>query len=100
MYEFVQFSQHLHPFFSTVVCVSVLNPAMMSSKILNASAWDDLNLTGEVGGLTLQQGGITRRLLNDSINAGNPWDNVAVATLVAIIVFDVCFPAFQGLLKR
>ncbi|KAJ5162131.1 hypothetical protein N7492_007523 [Penicillium capsulatum] len=89
MYEYVQFSQQLHPFFSTVICVSVSNPALMSSKILNASAWDDINLTGEVGNLTLQQGAITRRLLNDSINDGNPWNNVAVATLVAVIIFDL-----------
>lgn len=89
MYEYVQFSQQLHSFFSTVVCVSVSDPAMMSSKILNASAWDDLNLTGEVGSLTLEQANITRRLLNNAINDGNPWDNVAVATLVAVIVFDV-----------
>lgn len=67
----------------------------MSSKILNASAWDDLTATGEIGALTLQQCGITRRLLNDSINDGQEGSDVTVAALIAVLLFDVCLSALR-----
>lgn len=98
MYEYVRFSHQIHPFFSTVVCAAVSHPALMSSKILNASAWDDLSSTGEIGTLTIQQCGITRRLLNDFINDGQECSDVTLAALVAVLLFDVRFVTL-GLFK-
>ena len=90
MYEYVHFSHQIHPFFSTVICAAVSHPALMSSKILNASAWDDLNIAGEISVLTLQQCAITRRLLKDSLSEDEEaCSDVTIAALVAVLLFDV-----------
>ncbi|KAJ5198060.1 uncharacterized protein N7498_007177 [Penicillium cinerascens] len=90
MYEYVHFSHQIHPFFSTVICAAVSHPALMSSKILNASAWDDLSITGKISALTLQQCAITRRLLNDSFSeGGEACSDVTIAALVAVFLFDL-----------
>jgi hypothetical protein len=90
MYEYLHYGHLLHPFFSTVICAAVSHPALMSSKILNASAWDDLSISGEISDLTLQQCVITRKLLDDSLSVGEEaCSDVTIAALVALILFDV-----------
>ncbi|KAJ5594254.1 uncharacterized protein N7459_000462 [Penicillium hispanicum] len=90
MYHYVRDSHRVHPFFSTVISAAISHPALMSSKILNASAWDDLSAVGRISGLTLQQGAITRRLFDESVRTREEvCSDVNIATLIAILLFDL-----------
>jgi hypothetical protein len=62
----------------------------MSSKILNASAWDDISTTGETSDLTRQQLTITRNLLNTSFdNLEEGCGDSNIAAMIAVLLFDV-----------
>lgn len=62
----------------------------MSSKILNASSWDDLKTGQEISDISLQQGLITRRLLSESMqDRAEACSDVTMAALVSVILFDV-----------
>jgi len=90
MYQYVHCSHQIHPFFATVICAAVSHPALMSSKILNASAWDDISTNGHISDLTYQQCNITRRLLSQSLEDREvALSDMNIAALIAILLFDV-----------
>jgi hypothetical protein len=62
----------------------------MSTKILNASAWDDLNIEGQISSLTLQQCAITRKLLGEVLEDRElACSEPTFAALAATLLFDV-----------
>lgn len=90
MFEYVHSGTGLHRFFSTVIYAAITHPALMSAKILNASAWDDLSATDNISAITLQQSHITRQLLNESLaNREQCFSDVTTAALIAVLLFDV-----------
>lgn len=73
-----------------VVLAAATYAPLMSAKILTASAWDDINNVGEISNLTLEQGVITRRLMNDSFNnVHEASSDVNIAALISLLIFDV-----------
>jgi hypothetical protein len=90
MYRYLNYSHHIHHFFSTVVYAALTHLPLMSSKILNASAWDDISSTGEISDLTLQQRTITRNLLNASFeNMEEGCSDSNIAAMIAVLLMDV-----------
>lgn len=90
MYQYVQYSHQIHPFFATVISAAVSHPALISSKILNASAWDDISTKGHISDLTFQQCHITRRLISQSLeDRAVAFSDMNIAALIAILLFDV-----------
>uniref|UniRef100_A0A093VEJ3 Uncharacterized protein n=1 Tax=Talaromyces marneffei PM1 TaxID=1077442 RepID=A0A093VEJ3_TALMA len=67
-HQYIESSAYLHPFFRTMIPITVLNPPLMSTKLVNATAWDDLNGPNpEISALTLFQRDIAENMLLDSI---------------------------------
>ncbi|OOQ81812.1 hypothetical protein PEBR_43273 [Penicillium brasilianum] len=90
MYEYVNSGAGLPRFFSSVIYAAVTHPALMSAKILNASAWDDLSSTEHISAITLQQSHITRQLLNESLaHQEQCFSDVSTAALIALVNFDL-----------
>lgn len=90
MYEYVRSGTRLAKFFSSVIYAAITHPALMSAKILNASAWDDLNTTEHISDITLQQSRITRHLLNDALaNREQCFSDGTTAALNTVTLFDV-----------
>lgn len=90
MHEYVLYGHQVHPFFSHVINAAVSHTALMSTKILNASAWDDLNTEGQVSDLTLQQHVITRKLLGQVLeDVELACSEPTLAALVATLLFDM-----------
>ncbi|KAK5790074.1 hypothetical protein VI817_007361 [Penicillium citrinum] len=93
MHEYVLYGHQVHPFFSHVINAAVSHTALMSTKILNASAWDDLNTEGQISDLTLQQHVITRKLLGQVLeDVELACSEPTLAALVATLLFDVLLP--------
>ncbi|KAJ6031064.1 hypothetical protein N7540_001796 [Penicillium herquei] len=88
MSEYVLYGHQVHPFFSTVVSAAVSHPVLMSAKILNASAWDDLMVHDKIEKLTFEQSTITRYLLSQTMDSRDNSKVVNLAALVAILLFD------------
>ncbi|KAH8811316.1 hypothetical protein F5884DRAFT_781762 [Xylogone sp. PMI_703] len=81
--------QHLHdynPFFHLVLPASITHVPLMSVKILNASAWDDLSRAGRISDITFHQRNITLKLLNDSLS--NPDEASSDANIGAMISYN------------
>lgn len=98
MHQYVLYGHQVHPFFSHVINAAVSHTALMSTKILNASAWDDLNTEGQVSDLTLQQRTITRKLLGQVLEDREvAYSEATLAALVATLLFDVLYPSFRFL---
>lgn len=90
MYDYVHPGTALHSFFLSIIYAAVDHPALMSAKILSASAWDDLNKTEHISPITMQQSNITRELLNGSLaNEEQRFSDVTVAALLSVLLFDV-----------
>ncbi|CEJ57222.1 hypothetical protein PMG11_05923 [Penicillium brasilianum] len=90
MYEYVNSGAGLPRFFSSIIYAAVTHPALMSAKILNASAWDDISSTEHISAITLQQSHITRRLLNESLaHQEQCFSDVSTAALIAVLLFDL-----------
>lgn len=95
MHQYVLYGHQVHPFFSHVIYAATSHTALMSTKILNASAWDDLNTEGEVSTLTLQQCAITRKLLGHVLEDRElACSEPTFAALVATLLFDVRGPGY------
>ncbi|KAJ5711750.1 hypothetical protein N7488_005906 [Penicillium malachiteum] len=72
-----------------VVSAAVSHPVLMSAKILNASAWDDLMAHDRIESLTFEQSLITRYLLAQAMHSRDTSSEVKLAALVAILLFDM-----------
>lgn len=101
MYEYVNSGAGLPRFFSSVIYAAITHPALMSAKILNASAWDDLSSTENISAITLQQSHITRQLLNESLAYQEQcFSDVTTAALIAVLLFDVPTSTVKQFLNR
>jgi hypothetical protein len=90
MYQYMLYGQQVHPFFSHVIYAATSHTALMSTKILNASAWDDLNIEGQISSLTLQQCAITRKLLGEVLEDRElACSEPTFAAPAATLLFDV-----------
>ncbi|KAH8692820.1 hypothetical protein BGW36DRAFT_362368 [Talaromyces proteolyticus] len=80
-----------HPFLQTAVAVSVVHAPLMSSKILNASLWDDVNgPSGQITRITQCQRQITMSLLAESLSNGNEsLSDSTIATLEGLIIYEL-----------
>jgi hypothetical protein len=83
-------SAELHPFFYSVVPAVDSHVPLMSAKLMNASAWDDLNTSGEISNLTFFQRRIAEEIMSDYLaesQLGNSDANLlAFLTLLAFEV--------------
>jgi phospholipase/lecithinase/hemolysin len=90
MYDYVHPGTGLHKFFLSIIYAAINHPALMSAKILSASAWDELNTTEHISSITMQQSNITRELLNGALtNREQCFSDVTVAALLSLLLFDV-----------
>ena len=90
MYDYVRFGVHVATFWHKAVYAAITHPALMSAKILNASAWDDLKTTGNINDIALQQCQITRRLLNEALSDRHQcFGDATVSALNSLALFDV-----------
>lgn len=81
-----------------MIPVTVLHPPLMSTKLLNATAWDDLNGPNpEISALTLFQRDIAENMLLDSIveatgpDADSANSAVTLISLLSLLSFEVGF---------
>ncbi len=56
-----------HPLSRSMITWSITSPHFTSAKLLNASAWDDVEEFGELTSWTLRQWSSTTWLLNDTL---------------------------------
>ncbi|EEA27714.1 hypothetical protein PMAA_025650 [Talaromyces marneffei ATCC 18224] len=101
-HQYIESSAYLHPFFRTMIPITVLNPPLMSTKLVNATAWDDLNGPNpEISALTLFQRDIAENMLLDSIaeatspNADSTRSDVILLSLLSLLSFEACLLAFR-----
>jgi hypothetical protein len=81
-----------HPFYQNIIPWTVENPALMSVKILNASAWDDINETGRISPWSFHQRSVSLKLLHDLLSQlQHACSDVTIATLQGLLGFEVCF---------
>ncbi|KAL1965848.1 hypothetical protein VTN77DRAFT_5169 [Rasamsonia byssochlamydoides] len=89
VYQYLQSSREAHPFFRTVIPASISHVPLISAKILNASAWDDLNGAGGISDVTLHQRSIALSLLNDALaNLDEACSDVNIAAMMSFLTFD------------
>jgi hypothetical protein len=101
MYDYIHSGTGLHKFFMSVIYAAITHPALMSAKILSASAWDDLNKAEHISAITLQQSHITRQLMNDSLsNQEQCFSDVTAAALISVLLFDVRAWTMESVLDR
>lgn len=79
-----------------MVPITVLHPPLMSTKLVNATAWDDLNgPSPEISALTLLQRDIAETMLLDSMkevtgpNADDANIDVTLISSLSLLSFDV-----------
>jgi hypothetical protein len=70
---------------------AITDPHFTSSKLLNASGWDDILVTGVLSPWTIRQRFVTIRLLNDTFtnDAGARNSLVTVAAVQSLLGFEV-----------
>ena len=80
-----------HPFFSSVVQWATSNVHFASTKLLNASGWDDILESGELSIWTNRQRFISMRLLNDALTTDHGAENkyATVAAIQSLLGFEV-----------
>lgn len=78
-----------------MVPITVLHPPLMSTKLVNATAWDDLNGPNpEISALTLFQRDIAENMLLDSIaEATRP--NAEVAKIDVTLISSLSLLSFE-----
>lgn len=79
-----------------MIPITVLHPPLMSTKLVNATAWDDLNgPSPEISALTLFQRDIAESMLLDSIkevtgpNANGANIDVTLISSLSLLSFEV-----------
>lgn len=79
-----------------MIPVTVLHPPLLSTKLVNATAWDDLNGPNpEISALTLFQRDIAENMVLDSIaeatspNADSASSDVTLISLLSLLSFEV-----------
>jgi len=79
-----------------MIPITVFHPPLMSTKLVNATAWDDLNGPNpDISALTLFQRDIAENMLLDSIveatgpNADNANSDVTLISLLSLLSFEV-----------
>ncbi|KUL90759.1 hypothetical protein ZTR_00381 [Talaromyces verruculosus] len=79
-----------------MIPVTVLHPPLMSTKLLNATAWDDINGPNpEISALTLFQRDIAENMVLDSIaeatgpNADSANSDVTLISLLSLLSFEI-----------
>lgn len=90
LYRYIEASAELHPFYYSVVPAVDFHVPLMSAKLLNASAWDDLNRDGEIGPLTLFQRTIAEGIMSDHLAESNlANDDANLLALLTLLAFEV-----------
>lgn len=63
----------------------------MSAKLMNASAWDDLNTNGEISELTIFQRSIAEGIMSDYIAESKSANSDAnLLAFLTLLAFEVC----------
>lgn len=95
-HQYIELSAYLHPFFRAMIPVTILHPPLMSTKLVNATAWDDINGPNpEISALTLFQRDIAENMVLDSIaeatgpNADSANSDVTLISLLSLLSFEV-----------
>ncbi|EED23937.1 hypothetical protein TSTA_073270 [Talaromyces stipitatus ATCC 10500] len=95
-HQYIESSAHLHPFFHSQIPLTILHAPLMSTKLVHATAWDDLSGPNpEISNLTLLQRDIADNMLLDSIlEATGPTtdaesSHVALIALLSMLSFEM-----------
>ncbi|KAK9364576.1 hypothetical protein V1509DRAFT_643537 [Lipomyces kononenkoae] len=92
-HQYIESSAYLHTFFRCMIPAMVFHVPLMSTKLVNATAWDDLNSpNGEISDLTLFQRSIAESILSDSLEdlevASSDVNITAILTLLAFEIVN------------
>ncbi|KAK9237980.1 hypothetical protein V1525DRAFT_388009 [Lipomyces kononenkoae] len=90
-HQYIESSEYIHPFFRSMIPATVLHAPLMSTKLVNATAWDDLNgPDGEISDLTLFQRSIAERILSDSLaDLEVARSDVNITAILTLLVFEI-----------
>jgi hypothetical protein len=80
-----------HPFLRNVIKWSITYPQFTSTKLLNASGWDDIQESGQLSPWTRRQHVIAIKILNESVKEGNHamHNDATVAAILSLLGFEV-----------
>jgi hypothetical protein len=91
LYHYLLMDFHTHSFFRTALSASAMHVPLMSTKILNAPMWDDLNSpSGQLTSMTRCQRQIAMNLLAESLSNENELlTDVNIAALEGLVIYEV-----------
>jgi hypothetical protein len=98
VYHYLTTDLQGHPFFRVVIPASLIHVPLMSTKVLNASMWDELESpSGQIIHVTQVQRQIAMKLLTESLSREEEaLSDVSIASLSAFLTFEVCFNINHG----
>ncbi|KAK9427201.1 hypothetical protein V1505DRAFT_380941 [Lipomyces doorenjongii] len=90
-HQYIESSAYMHPFFRCMIPAMVLHVPLMSTKLVNATAWDDLNGPHcEISDLTLFQRSITESILSDSLaDLEVASSDVNITAILTLLAFEI-----------
>lgn len=93
--QYFETGAYIRPLFCSMLPVMVVNVPFMSTKLVIASAWDDLNGPNhDISALTLSQRRISENILSDSTaeirkSTSSIYTDVTVIALLGLLSFEV-----------
>ncbi|KAH8698615.1 hypothetical protein BGW36DRAFT_376469 [Talaromyces proteolyticus] len=106
--QYIESSAYVHPFLRSMIPAMVVHVPLMSAKLVNATAWDDLNGPDcEISELTLFQRGITQGIISDSIaDSKSSGSDINITALMTLLAFEIVngdklvYNRYKGIIYR